>query len=707
MKQHLACLALLLPTLLAAQNPNIFDVFYDHSTTHCHTLQADTIWAGGKGAVMKRLAPSGELLAVWDGNNSPLRHDVVDIAPQSGTRRLWLALSEGGGVALKDGESWQTWTVAEVLGDTGKYTREVRSIGMDAEGRAWAADWSNRRMTRYENGTWERVGLTQAQVGYVKSFINDPQGNLWWVNWEGVHGYVNGLLTHRTVAGTGIADAKFRADGQLLVATADGRVLRFLPSGTPILMAKWSDGFSNSSCKLGLDAGGAVYIATGYQILKLTGTGWQSTAFKIEPSSYPPNHLSIDAQSNVWLSYPNSSTYLFRLSGDKVQPMLSGIIGGRVQRDATGQHIWFGRGYGVLTRHRVADGQNTHFEIAPDEYNYGLAPAHTEGQMWMATGKGLWHFNGTEWTLLPDPTPNVSQHLYSVATGSEGEVLSFGIKGTGIDLVKIYRPATQIWEHYPMGQNGVPSRINWTPFYGKNGQLWFPGWTGLHRYDKGQWTSLTPANSGMPYPDWYRVAATPDGHVWASRRDSIYRYDGITWSFVLKVPCATPNSNWAYLSDLFVDSRGWLWATKECGNLSLYDGTEWRHFNPQTSNMPPNTSSEIVEDAEGNLWLGSSPVLRLRTKTLVGATEPSLAASPNLRIWPNPAAQTLHLELPPSASGLLELCDVQGRTVLKKTIAEATGPLVQMERDGLPAGLYFLRFMEKSGRQFFQKIIFE
>ncbi len=157
-----------------------------------------------------------------------------------------------------------------------------------------------------------------------------------------------------------------------------------------------------------------------------------------------------------------------------------------------------------------------------------------------------------------------------------------------------------------------------------------------------------------------------------------------------------------------MDSRGWLWATKDCGTASVYDGTEWKHLNASNTNLPSHLGfGDITEDGNHDLWIGAAPAVRLRTKTLVGATEPSAKASSMLRVWPNPAERTLHIELPPGTSGLLELSDAQGRIVLQKNIIEGTGPQVQVDRGSLPAGLYFIRFMEKKGRQLSQKIIFE
>ncbi len=522
MKQLLAFLAFLLPALLAAQNPNIFDVFYDQNTASCHTLSADTLWVGGKGVLMTRIAPTGELAEIWDGSNSPLRQDVVNIAPQPGTRRLWLALYGEGGAVLKDGDIWQTWTAKEVMGDSGQFAPQVQHIGVDAAGRAWAVDPSNRRMTRYENGAWALTGLTQSEVGYVRRFINDPQGGLWWVSRDGVHGYGNGLLTHRTVGGAQICDAQFRADGQLIVLTSDGRVLRFLPSGATVLVAKWDDGFALYCATLSLDNTGTVYVADDYRLQKLTSTGWEEYLWNDLFNFYPPHYMAVDAYGNVWVSqYWNS--YLYRFSNGQYEVIRSGIAGRYdLSSDASGEHIW-SVGLDFVSRRHVQSGVDTQFDIVPlNTFSlYHMVPAGAAGQMWLATSEGLYHFDGTNWVLIPDPTPNAPQNLYAIGTGVEGEVIGVSTWDTD-SFVKIYRPATQKWEQYPMGQNGIPD-IWWPPLREANGRLWYGGPKTVSSYYKGQWTVLTPP-AGNNY--WFRAAATPDGTVWACRRDSIYRYDG-------------------------------------------------------------------------------------------------------------------------------------------------------------------------------------
>lgn len=85
--------------------------------------------------------------------------------------------------------------------------------------------------------------------------------------------------------------------------------------------------------------------------------------------------------------------------------------------------------------------------------------------------------------------------------------------------------------------------------------------------------------------------------------------------------------------------------------------------------------------------------------TIISAQHEAYAPSPDIRVWPVPAAEVLHF----SASGdwpgafHLRLFDAFGRLVLEKT-GLRLAPVATIRLDGLPLGIYYYS-LEQSGRR--------
>ena len=73
------------------------------------------------------------------------------------------------------------------------------------------------------------------------------------------------------------------------------------------------------------------------------------------------------------------------------------------------------------------------------------------------------------------------------------------------------------------------------------------------------------------------------------------------------------------------------------------------------------------------------------------STQGPESAVPGIKVYPNPATETVWLELPgtPAAKGLVRLFDPMGKVMLEKTV---NGPVVEIRRGLLPAGVYFVEW---------------
>ena len=82
----------------------------------------------------------------------------------------------------------------------------------------------------------------------------------------------------------------------------------------------------------------------------------------------------------------------------------------------------------------------------------------------------------------------------------------------------------------------------------------------------------------------------------------------------------------------------------------------------------------------------------------------SLADDATLKVYPNPAADILHLELPGADIANITLYDLQGRTVGANHDSPLQG-IATLNVRNVPAGVYVLRVTDTEGKEYLQKIV--
>jgi ligand-binding sensor domain-containing protein len=148
----------------------------------------------------------------------------------------------------------------------------------------------------------------------------------------------------------------------------------------------------------------------------------------------------------------------------------------------------------------------------------------------------------------------------------------------------------------------------------KSGNLWF-GTTdnGLYKYNGKSFNQFT-INDGLDSNKIYCVLEDKDGKIWVGTEVGLCLYNGKTFSKI-QIPLPKnlpPNNNpiyknhWVY--NMLQAKDGKLWFVTIDG-VFIYDGKSFTHF---PMNEAPNgflTSNDrverILEDNEGNIWLGS------------------------------------------------------------------------------------------------------
>lgn len=249
-------------------------------------------------------------------------------------------------------------------------------------------------------------------------------------------------------------------------------------------------------------------------------------------------------------------------------------------------------------------------------------------------------------------------------------------------------------------------------------QIWAKYWNGS------QWLNSGPISGTQRRVA--RPASTVDGnrHLWVtwqgfdSGNGDVYAsyYDGSVWSAPVTVSTSQALD---VLPAMTCDALGkpWVvWQSRATGNWNIfaasYNGNEWTEPVVIDSNSGFNLNPRIVSAAAGSLWAvwqnyqtRSDWQIYAAEIPLTGIAETPRAISPSARDFllcqPDPVSAQLRVRycLSSGSESRLLLCDRAGRVISNLGVISGDGTLTLdlSGRNGLPAGIYFLRL--ESGAQ--------
>ena len=309
------------------------------------------------------------------------------------------------------------------------------------------------------------------------------------------------------------------------------------------------------------------------------------------------------------------------------------------------------------------------------------------------------------------------------------------------------------WTVYNTGNSGIPNDNVTTIAVDGANNVWLATWTGgLSRFDGSTWTTWTSSNA--PFYAAYQCINTVEfynGKVWVGLGcdGGLVCYDPAvqSWSTITDVP----QNNVRALKN---DGQGNLWVSYSYSNnmTSRFDGSTWTNdYFPGTSDQGPYNDLAVGLDGqvwrsalglwhfEDNQWeLSGTPLpdngegalsqsvavgldgsiwwaeyngiwtnYDLSTHDLTTAAIGEHATPQNgVVIYPNPASQRATISLPMGlSSGTVRLFDAQGALVRELSVRD--GAQVEVDRDGLPAGVYSVIILGDKGTQAKGQVVFE
>lgn len=271
-----------------------------------------------------------------------------------------------------------------------------------------------------------------------------------------------------------------------------------------------------------------------------------------------------------------------------------------------------------------------------------------EGHLWLATWEGLVSYNGLEFTVYNrGNTPGMLDNgIGSFYADSKGRLWIGDSRGNlgrrDPDGELHFIPRTADWpnvliEEMTMDGNGtlwilyegkglasldrdgnfrrepaaagsILEKANTRMVVDVNKRLWMGSFGGLmfRDIDGDGVTHPLPKSDGLPSGlAWPYLA--PDGQLWVAAGDSIYRMVDGRPQLHFKLP------DNARLISMLMDGSGQLWlGTENLGLFRLTDQYGLEHLS-STMNLPGGRITEIMEDAEGSIWVGANGGLfRLR-----------------------------------------------------------------------------------------------
>jgi len=545
----------------------------------------------------------------------------VTSAAVDGQERLWVG-TFGGGIAAYDGILWTRYTVASTAG--GLVSDYVNVIAADGD-EIWVGTGSGASRLDGLTGAWTTYTTANSGLPHntVRAIAFADTGSAPNTHRSQFFATRNGLAQHfksgtsdvwsvATTANSGLADnsvldVAITKTNNYWIVTGGGvnRLVgntwtTFTDGNTP------GCGVIESATHLAVDdSGGRVWFGTDG-----TGTidpqpGLGACMFNTANGSWRRFHaansgliddtvkdLAVDTEGRVWFGttpfYPSSPggvsvcTWMGNDCYWRSYKTADGLASKKVSAVAVSlERLWFGTEDAGLS------------SFAP---NWGffdtdgvLALASLPGHVWVGTGAGLKHFDGTTWK-----TALAGQEIRATLALSLDDIW------IGTDAGGVQHWDGVGWTVYNAGNSGLASNHVLALARDTRNRIWVGTQdAGVSVYNlKGKtWSTFNPANSPLPSN---RVAAiTVDhGQLWLGTDNGLAHFTGKSWT-VYTGAAGLPSAD---IRDLGVDKAGNVWAATAAGPAT-WNGSTWSAYEPPAY---IGGTSAVGVDAAGKVWLAGA-----------------------------------------------------------------------------------------------------
>lgn len=321
------------------------------------------------------------------------------------------------------------------------------------------------------------------------------------------------------------------------------------------------------------------------------------------------------------------------------------------------------------------------------------------GHLAIATGEGVFHYDGSEYILFNEDNSNLtSSNVSCIDVGADGTEY-IGMTAAGLLFsggLGIYDGS--FWAVYDKDNSPLPVNNVNSVFIGQNDVLWIGTQNaGLMKKDGDDWELFTIENSDIPGNNVAHFAQSASGVLWlAFANGSIATFDGTTWTYIRVRDF--PESN---VSDMLFDADDNLWMGFESDGFAKYDGEEWAFFTSQLSQLPGDEVTGLELASDGKLWISTQwNGLAIYDPDFGSAIEDFLSPE-NIVVYPNPTSTYLNIEFADlREEAELYVYNLMGQIVLQQKM---NGTAIQIDCSGLKAGYYTLKIKSLKENYFISK----
>jgi len=144
-------------------------------------------------------------------------------------------------------------------------------------------------------------------------------------------------------------------------------------------------------------------------------------------------------------------------------------------------------------------------------------------------------------------------------------------------------------------------------FVDNEGNKWFGTVEGVQKFNGSEWTTYNTSNSPLPDNRVYAIIQDTLGRMWFGTGHGIACLDSINWYVYTDLGGGATN---VAVRGIGLDSQNRIWTANnpenygDPGGVSVFDGTTWTRYDPNTSGIGQYFLSIIV-DGNDNVWAGS------------------------------------------------------------------------------------------------------
>lgn len=229
-----------------------------------------------------------------------------------------------------------------------------------------------------------------------------------------------------------------------------------------------------------------------------------------------------------------------------------------------------------------------------DNRIYFLLHDQTTNVHWAASfNGGLSKVIGETITTYTTSNSAIPSDKLRTLTFAPNGILWVGTKDNGIFS---FDTTNNVFVDYNPSNSGMPDIECWGMTTDQFGNIWAgAGNSGLVKFDGSNWTLYSTGNSGMPH-NWVNyVSEDNQGNIWVATGGGFAKFDGTNW---------TTYNVGDYGRVVIQTSDGNIWLASTT-RLTMISGGTLTDFTTSNSGIPDNDVSALVEDQNGDLWLGT------------------------------------------------------------------------------------------------------